>query len=337
MKKLKGEIMDNLKKIGVSALAGSLAVCSANAADVALSGGLAVTYTNQDTTETTGNPLGMDNEFTMNISGEMDNGYGVSYMMNMGEQAGGMDSAKLSVDMGDMGTLAFDQGSGSGLANIDDVMPKANEEVWDGLDTSDSGLVGRLGSSGRIQYVNTFGGAKLDTAFGVGSSANNADGATSGSGEGGGYSFGLTVPGDAIGVDGLTFGGGYGETEAGTGNSDKEDQALFVTYAMGSITVGLQQNDLTGGKTGATEQKSTMYSIAFNVNENFAISYGEKNTDFEATGSATVEEEIDGIGFSYTMGSMKIAGNRNEGKNLGGSTGIAAEDVDTEIKLSFAF
>ena len=51
----------------------------------------------------------MDNEFNMNISGEMDNGFGVSYFMNMGEQAGGMDSAKLSVDMGDMGTLAFDQ------------------------------------------------------------------------------------------------------------------------------------------------------------------------------------------------------------------------------------
>ena len=263
MKKHKGEIMNNLKKIGVSALAGSLAVCSANAAEVALSGGLAVTYTNQDTTETTGNPFGMDNEFTMNISGEMDNGFGVSYFMNMGEQAGGMDSAKLSVDMGDMGTLAFDQGSGSGLKNIDDVMPTANEEVWDGLDTSDSGLVGRLGSSGRIQYVNTFGGVKADLAYGLGSATSNADGATSGSGEGGGYSIGLTIPGDAIGVDGLTIVGGYGETEAGTGNSDKEDTALGATYAMGPVTVGLQQNDLTGGASGATEQKSTyvLYSI----------------------------------------------------------------------------
>ena len=73
------------------------------------------------------------------------------------------------------------------------------------------------------------------------------------------------------------------------------------------------------------------------VSNNFAISYGEKNTDFESSSSATVEEQIDGVGFSYTMGSMKIAGNRNEGKNLGGSTGVAAEDVDTEIKLSFAF
>lgn len=329
--------MNNIKKIGVSALAGSLAAFSANAADVALSGSLAVTYTNQDTKETTGNPMGMDNEFTMNISGEMDNGMGVSYFMNMGEQAGGMDSAKLSVDMGDLGTVAFDQGSGSGLANYDDMTPKANEEVWDGLDTSTSGLVGRLGSSGRFQYKNSFDGVTIDAAYGPGSSTSNADGVSSGSGEGGGYSIGVVVSGDTVGVDGLTFGGGFGETEAGSGVDDKEDLAFFVTYASGPVTVGLQRNELTGGAVGATEQKADIYSIAFNVNENFAVSYGEKNTDFETSGSATVGEEVDGVGFSYTMGSMTIAGNRNEGKKLGGSTGVAAEDVDTEIKLSFAF
>jgi hypothetical protein len=134
-----------------------------------------------------------------------------------------MDSAKLTVDMGDLGKLAFDQGSGSGLKNIDDVMPTANEEVWDGLDTSDSGLVGRLGSSGRFQYVNTFDGVTLDAAYGAGSSTNNADGATSGSGEGGGYSVGVTISGDVMGMEGLTIGGGYGETEAGAGVNDKGD------------------------------------------------------------------------------------------------------------------
>ena len=49
-----------------------------------------------------------------------------------------MSSARLSVDMGDMGTLAFDQGSGSGLATIDDKTPTAAEEIWDGLDTTGS-------------------------------------------------------------------------------------------------------------------------------------------------------------------------------------------------------
>jgi outer membrane protein OmpU len=327
--------MNNFKKIGVSALAGSLAVCSANAAEVSVTGSLAVTYTNQDTTEVTGNPLGMDNEFNMNISGEMDNGYAVSYFMNMGEQAGGMDSAKLSVDMGDLGTIAFDQGSGSGLANIDDMTPKANEEVWDGLDTSGSGLVGTLGSSGRIQYVKAMDGVKLDAAFGIGSSANNADGASSGNGEGGGYSVALTISGDTLGVDGLSLGGGYGESEAGSGVNDVEDTAIYATYAMGSVSFGLQRNEITGGAAGATEQEADIYSVAFNVNENIAISYGEKNTDFTSSTAATVEEEVDGVGVSFTMGSMKIAGNRNSGKNMAGVAN--AEDQDTEIKLSFAF
>ena len=329
--------MNKFKTIGASALAGSLAVCAANAAEVSVTGGLAVTYTHLDSKEATGNPMGMDNEFNFNISEEMDNGFGVSYFMNMSEQAGGMDSAKLSIDMGDLGTIAFDQGSGSGLKNIDDMMPTANEEVFDGLDTTDSGLVGRLGSSGRFQYVNTFGGVKLDAAYGPGSSTNNVDGATSGSGEGAGYSFGLTVSGDTVGYDGLTFGGGYGENEAGAGNTDQEDMTYFVKYATGPVTVGVQKSELTGGEAGETEQDSLRYSVAFNINENLAVSYGEAKTDFESSAAATVEEKIDGIGFSYTMGSMKIAGNRNEGKNLGGSTGTTAEDVDTEIKLSFAF
>ena len=279
--------------------------------------------------------MGMDNEFNFNISGEMDNGMGVSYFMGMGEQAGGMDSAKLTVDMGDMGKIAFDQGSGSGLANYDDMMPKANEEVWDGLDTSDSGLTGRLGSSGRFQYTNSFDGVSIDAAYGPGSSTNNADGATSGNGEGAGYSVAINMAGGALGMDGLTLGVGYGETEAGANNDDKEDTGIWATYAMGSVSVGVQRNELTGGAAGATEQTADLFSIAFNVNENLAISYGEKNTDFESSGSATVQEEVDGVGISYTMGSMKIAGNRNEGKKLGGTA--TAEDVDTEIKLSFAF
>ena len=329
--------MNKLKKIGVSALAGSLAVCSANAADVSVTGSLAVTYTQVDNKEVTGNPLGMDNEFNFNIAGELENGFGVSYFMNMGERASGMDSAKLSVDMGDLGTIAFDQGSGSGLMNIDDMTPSANEEVWDGLDTTGSGLVDALGASGRIQYVNDFGGVKLDASYGPGSASNNADGDTSGSGENGGYGAAVMISGDTVGVDGLNFGGGYGETEQGAGVNDLEEMTFYVTYASGPVSVGFQQSDISGGATGSTEQSAQFYSVAFNVNENFAVSYGEKNTDFESSTSADVEEEVHGFGFSYTMGSMKIAGNRNEGKNLGGSTGVAAEDVDTEIKLSFAF
>ena len=51
--------------------------------------------------------------------------------------------------------------------------------------------------------------------------------------------------------------------------------------------------------------------------------------------SAHTDEKVKGIGVSYTMGSMKIAGNRNEGNDMGGSAGT--DDSDTEIMLSFSF
>ena len=54
-------------------------------------------------------------------------------------------------------------------------------------------------------------------------------------------------------------------------------------------------------------------------------------------GSAHTDEKVKGIGVSYTMGSMKIAGNRNEVSNNDNSTATTATDEMTEIAVSFAF
>ena len=50
--------MNNLKKVGLTALAGSLAAVSAHAAEMSVSGATLLTYTTEDTTEVTGNPFG---------------------------------------------------------------------------------------------------------------------------------------------------------------------------------------------------------------------------------------------------------------------------------------
>jgi outer membrane protein OmpU len=52
--------MNNFKKIGLSALAGSLAAFSANAAEMSVSGVAAMTYINGVSSEVTGNPYGMN-------------------------------------------------------------------------------------------------------------------------------------------------------------------------------------------------------------------------------------------------------------------------------------
>ena len=73
-----GENMDNFKKVGLTALAGSLAAVSAHAAEMSVSGATLLTYTSEDDSEVTGNPFGMKTNLSFTASGDV-NGYTVSY------------------------------------------------------------------------------------------------------------------------------------------------------------------------------------------------------------------------------------------------------------------
>jgi len=334
--------MNNFKKVGLTALAGSLAVVSANAAEMSVSGATLLTYTSEDGTESTGNPFGMKTNLAFTASGDV-NGYTVSYYQASKDQFAGMSSARLSVDMGDMGTIAFDQGSGSGLATIDDKTPTAAEEIWDGLDTTTSGRVGTAGNTGVFNYINTFSGVTVNAAARKGSGTANADGASSGVG-GSAWDVALTTDGSMLGVDGLSIGAGYGKADNGGlpaadanagDEGDTEDLTAFVTYAIGPVTLGYQQSTEDAGGNGGTSQYSERWGVAFNINENLSVSYGEAETEFAKPSATHVTEDLEGIAISYTMGSMKIAGNRNEGSNMAGTAN--SNDEMTEIALSFAF
>ena len=330
--------MNNFKKIGLTALAGSLVAISAQAAEMTVSGATLLTYTSEDSSEVTGNPMGMKTNLGFTASGEV-NGYNVSYMQTSKDQFAGMSSARLSVDMGDMGTIAFDQGSGSGLATIDDKTPTAAEEIWDGLDAGAGGaqgLVGAAGSSGVFNYVNTFEGVKLNVAGRKGSGTSNSDGSSSGAGQGA-WDFALTTDGEMLGVDGLAIGAGYGEAEngsVGTGGDDAHATA-FANYSVGPVTFGVQMSDIHNNVTGTRDEETTAWGLAFNVNENLSISYGERDVVFKGQGSGDITEKGDGIAVAYTMGSMKIAGNMNDVSDNDGVTN--SNDSMTEIAVSFAF
>ena len=88
--------MNNIKKIGLTALAGSLVAISAHAAEMTVSGATLLTYTSEDESEVTGNPMGMKTNLSFKASGEV-NGYNVSYMQTSKDQFAGMSSARLSV------------------------------------------------------------------------------------------------------------------------------------------------------------------------------------------------------------------------------------------------
>ena len=123
--------MKKLTKIGASALAGSLVAMSAQAGELGVSGVWEVTYKSDDKANV-GNPFGSKSHLIFSGSGDVD-GVGTAswYAATTDNVGSAFLSHSVTLDMGDMGTVGFDQGVGAfGASMIDDKSPTAWEESW---------------------------------------------------------------------------------------------------------------------------------------------------------------------------------------------------------------
>ena len=327
----------NIKKIGLTALAGSLAMFAANAGELTVTGNSSASFVtkshdgaNQTGTDI-GNPMGMDTRITFSGSGELDNGFTTSvYVTDEINGGTGMYSGEVALGMGDLGTISLNQGGGNvGADGIDDETPRAYEEADDKISTNFRGLANPQGGGNMIKYTNTLGMVNLNLGFRTGGGSNNGVGVTGGNSENV-YTGALT----SSPIDGLTVGAGYSNVEKNTGKDD-EGYAGFAKYAFGSVTVGAQRN-VTTSSTAASAAEGNQVSIAFNVNENLAISYSDGSIDHFGTGAtADVEEDFSALNISYTMGGMTIAAQMAEADNAAGTAN--ADEEATEIVLSLAF
>ena len=348
--------MTNLKKIGISALAGSLvAMSAAVAGELSVSGGAKISYTNKGGNEfaggaadagasgVSGKGFGMQQNIAFNGSGELDNGFVVSLGHVIHADLGGSSTSVITVDMGDMGVLKYQQGTGNiGFAKIDDVMPTAEEETSNGLGINSTSSSTAVSQSG-VQYEADMGGNGFDYTYsidGVGSinlgySPGNVDtqtddGETTGAGANNDSGKSVHVVLDSL-VDGLAIYAGTGQD----GSNDTDVAAL--TYAVGPVTVGFQYTEIdqeAAASAGRADSERSQASIAFAINDNLSVSYGITDTKLDGTANA-VDEEITGMSIGYSMGGMTLNAHHNEGENMGGN---ALNEVEhTEISLSFAF
>ena len=335
----KGEIMNNLKKVGLTALAGSLVAFSAQAVEITVSGSAKLTYHNGHGSEVDGNPMGMNTDLVFSGSGEV-NGYATNLTIIAADQIGGMSSAALSIDLADMGKITFDQGTGAGgISTIDDKMPVAAEEIWDGLTGVTGASDGKVGggNSGVFVYANSFAGYNLTTQVSKGSRTNQDDDSNSGTTSGTSWDFALTT--DSL-MDGLSVGAGYGKIANGAqsdvnGDDTDEHMVAFVNYTIGMVTLGYSEANIDAGAAGGTNEYAQAFGIAANLSDNLSISYGEREVEYANASAAHVTQDNTGIALAYTMGSAKVTVQQNESDNNGGVAG--SNDENTEIALSLAF
>ena len=322
----------NIKKIGLTALAGSMVALSAVAGELTVTGSMNMTHSsysgNQDATDIVSG-VGIENAVFATGSTELDNGFVVSLTQGINAS----DSTYLSVNMGDLGTLEYVQDdSSAGLEKLDDMTPSAYEEVSDGLDgtaTTGTYKIAKYTQESGFGYTNTVGGATVYVGYTDGQSgaATLDGGVDTGTSTNSSSSIGVVFP---VADTGLTVYGGMGSMGQADGK-EIDSEIIGAKYAFGPVSVGYQLNTNDDSDASVKDLETEMASIAFNINENMAISYGIQDTE---NGSG-VDQEATGISVSYTMGALSLKAYKNEVDNLNHASGETSEK--TEISLSVAF
>ena len=327
--------MNNFKKIGLTALAGSLALISVAQAEVVLSGSSEATYSTSDES-VTGNPIGFSNDLNIDASGEFNNGFTYTTHLNFTGQDMAADSNSLVIGMGDLGSVGIDQGVElfgiSGMTNFGN--PSAYEEADHGVSTLDDQL--DANASGVVGYNGTISGVTLSLEYqpttatsvqqagafsGAGSTASNVN-----------FMVSASVPG----LDGLTLAAGHSQDNNDiAGTVEDKEMTMGARYTMGNVTAGYQVSEIQSGTTGAAGYNGTFYGVAVNVNENFSVSYNIADLEVDNPSSTNVTEEATGLSAAYSMGSASVRLSHNEADNVSGVTG--AKDDNTEISLALSF
>jgi len=319
--------MNNLKKIGLTALAGSLVATSvAVAGEMSASGSASMKVTNNSQLSS-GKTVGMANSVVLAGSGELDNGMTVSMSFELdqgaGDGTGPFDSHSVSVSSDSMGTLTVHGHGGSNAASALDTT--AAGDLWDntlGMTTGATGTAPKGAASGNGLVVYTL----PALADGVSASLSYA---SEGENNEGSTALGITF----TGVEGLTVNLGKGDNKATVG-TDIEQTVMSASYAIGPVTVGYSNNDYDH-TLAANDQETESFSVAYTVSDSISVSYGM--TDIDNSGD-TAEVEVTGVTASYTSGGMTISGTSVAADNVDGSaTGTNNDNEFWKLAASFAF
>ena len=315
--------MNNLKKIGLTALAGTLVASSAYAGSMSATGSAKLTYKGAENV-TIGNGFSMTDEVTLSGGGEMDNGWNVTVSVQLdGDEGTGnsYDNRSVTIDMGDSGTVVFNGHGGSMPVNaIDDVLPTANEEAHGSIGGTEA-LGKGAGSDGWWKYSNSsmMDGLAVDLGY-------TPSGSTEFEGS---VELGLTY----TGVDGLTVGLATGENKAAEG-AVVDNTNVYMTYALeNGFTIGFQSNE-SDSATALADVDMTGYAVSYAMSEELTISLGRNEVGYEA-GAGKSDQEATGINFSYVMGSMTLSGGHSTVDNVAGVE--ATDNSGYELNLAFAF
>jgi outer membrane protein OmpU len=308
--------MNNLKKVGLTALGTALVSSTSFAGDMSVTGSAIMTFTGKDNADS-GNGWSMSDTMSFSGSGELDNGWTVTYSHAIDN--GTNDANSIAIDMGDSGTLTFAGLGGSGpVEATDDVMPTANEESWATVAGTVSGLAD--GSEGNNNFTYVFPSLMDGLALEVFHQPQDAAQGSS-----------TEMKAVFTGVDGLEIGYAGGENNDTLTNAI-DNTNLWAKYTFDAFTVGYQSNQ-EDEQTASADTDFTAVGVSYALSDELSISYGTSKTDHENT--SLQDQDAQAVSFSYVSGGMTIGGSMHSVDNVAGAA--ATDNSGYELNITFAF
>ncbi len=323
--------MNNLKKIGLTALAASLVSVSANAGEMTISGAASMNvggYSGEG--HDGGATFSMGNQFTVSGGGELDNGMTVSLSFQLDNKAsnntnGPFDDHSVTVSSDAMGSLTLNGHGGGSATSAMDATAAGN--VWDtfdgiGLATGVTHTNSAPGNNSLNYTMPTImDGVAVALSYKPQQSGNTIDSGT-------GYAVTYT------GVEGLTL--VYSNSDiVGTTSALSGDQTAWkVSYAYGPVTATATQSEYDVTTTTSDQDVSSM-AVSYTISDEMSVTYGTET--IESTSSGDIDAEYDVIKGSYTSGGMTVTAQRKTAENIDHSTNANADLEYWGLGLAFAF
>ena len=307
--------------------------------------------------------LGIENEFTLGASGELDNGFTWSYAVDIDavESSATNDDAKLTLTtpMGTIGMFLGEGGLGVDNAGSQSVISRPSDTSYNEAMTDTYDIDGYdniqyhtpadmlpFGITAKIGYAPS-GLASAANDFTATGTINNRLATTDTASAGGivlhpGGSSVSHYQVKAAPIDGLSIGADYVEFSGVLGSTEQapESGSYFATYAFGPAVIGFSETFLAAPMNAITAQVETVenskFSIGINVNDNLSVSYEEEESQPKLNTEATVYTMTStGIQAAYTMGGMTLGVAMNDHENAGYTQNKDVKDTVFTVEMAF--
>ncbi len=312
--------MNKLKVVGLTALAGTFAIGSAQAIEMTASGSAGFTYSSSDSDKVQNDRFSFGDSVTLSGGGDLDNGWNVTATYELDDGNSPFDDQTIAVDTGN-GTFYVQTAADKGghIRLVPNAYGSASYSLSNGVGTETGKHVadGVTGTTNLAYSNSDIAGVNVVVAMSPGAV--------------GGTDTAIKLKHSDL-ADGLTVGLSWGDINPAQVNGGSTEITVSASYAIAGLTVGIADTQIDQDAASSSDIDAMHIGASFAVNDDVTVSVDRSTAD---NAQKSVDEEATSYQVSYSMGSMSIKAHLTKADNVGHVSGSTDENKAVAVSFSF--